>query len=191
MKEQEAILALKGGEHQAFIYFYNEYWSQVYDFSRLYITAIAEAEEIVQDVFVKFWESRHLLKANENIQGFLFIVTRNIIFNRTKKKLNEDRLKTSVLSAFGDESNYQASSAEEEYCAAQLKIFIDRLINSLPEQQKRCFLLSREGGLSYKEIADRMGISQKTVEIHMNKALKYLKDGVQRGWEILLSLLYL
>ena len=69
------------------------------------------------------------------------------------------------------------------------KKFHDRLINSLPEQQRKCFLLSREENLSYKEIAERLGISQKTVEIHMGKALKFLKDKVKRGWEILLSLL--
>ena len=165
MNERERVLAIKGGDHQAFIDLYNEYWSQVYDFSRLYIATIADAEEIVQDVFVKLWESRHLLKEDENIKGFLFIVTRNIVFNKNKKRVNED------------------------YCASQLKIFIDRLINSLPEQQRKCFLLSREESLSYKEIAERLGISQKTVEIHMGKALKFLKDKVKRGWEILLSLL--
>ena len=52
MNERERVLAIKGGDHQAFIDLYNEYWSQVYDFSRLYITTIADAEEIVQDVFV-------------------------------------------------------------------------------------------------------------------------------------------
>ena len=58
MNERERVLAIKGGDHQAFIDLYNEYWSQVYDFSRLYIATIADAEEIVQDVFVKLWESR-------------------------------------------------------------------------------------------------------------------------------------
>ena len=189
MNEVERVLAIKDGDHQAFIDLYNEYWSQVYDFSRLYIATIADAEEIVQDVFVKLWESRHLLKEDENIKGFLFIVTRNIVFNRHKKKVNENLLKTSVLSAFGHESYYNSTSVEEDYCASQLKIFIDKLINSLPEQQRKCFLLSREENLSYREIAERLGISQKTVEIHMSKALKFLKDKVKRGWEILLSLL--
>lgn len=59
MNEVERVLAIKDGDHQAFINLYNEYWSQVYDFSRLYITTIADAEEIVQDVFVKLWESRY------------------------------------------------------------------------------------------------------------------------------------
>lgn len=189
MNEKETILALKVGEHQAFVCLYNEYWSQVYDFCRLYVSAIADAEEIVQDVFVKLWETRHLLKEDENIKGFLFIVTRNIIFNRTKKKVNEDIFKTSILVAYGNEWYYNSSSVEEEYCASQLKAFIDRLINSLPAQQKRCFLLSREEELTYREIAERLGISQKTVEIHMNKALKFLKNKVKQGWEILLSLL--
>ena len=87
MNERERVLAIKGGDHQAFIDLYNEYWSQVYDLSRLYIATIADAEEIVQDVFVKLWESRHLLKEDENIKGFLFIVTRNIVFNKNKKLL--------------------------------------------------------------------------------------------------------
>lgn len=189
MNERERVLAIKGGDHQAFIDLYNEYWSQVYDFSRLYIATIADAEEIVQDVFVKLWESRHLLKEDENIKGFLFIVTRNIVFNKNKKRVNENLFKTSVLVAYGNEGYYNSTTVEEDYCASQLKIFIDRLINSLPEQQRKCFLLSREESLSYKEIAERLGISQKTVEIHMGKALKFLKDKVKRGWEILLSLL--
>ena len=189
MNERERVLAIKGGDHQAFIDLYNEYWSQVYDFSRLYIATIADAEEIVQDVFVKLWESRHLLKEDENIKGFLFIVTRNIVFNKNKKRVNENLFKTSVLVAYGNEGYYNSTTVEEDYCASQLKIFIERLINSLPEQQRKCFLLSREESLSYKEIAERLGISQKTVEIHMGKALKFLKDKVKRGWEILLSLL--
>lgn len=189
MSEREKVIAVKYGDHQAFVELYNDYWGQVYDFSRLYISRVADAEEIVQDVFVKLWESRHLLKEDESFKGFLFIITRNIVFSRNRKKVNENLFKTSVLSAFGNESNYNSNSVEEEYCASQLAVFIDKLIGSLSEQQKRCFLLSREENLSYKEIAERLGISPKTVEIHMGKALKFLKNSIERGWEILLSLL--
>lgn len=189
MSEREKVIAVKHGDHQAFVELYNDYWWQVYDFSRLYISRVADAEEIVQDVFVKLWESRHLLKEDESFKGFLFIITRNIVFSRNRKKVNENLFKTSVLSAFGNESNYNSNSVEEEYCASQFAVFIDKLIGSLPEQQKRCFLLSREENLSYKEIAERLGISPKTVEIHMGKALKFLKNSIERGWEILLSLL--
>ncbi|NBH67760.1 RNA polymerase sigma-70 factor [Phocaeicola sartorii] len=189
MSEREKVIAVKYVDHQAFVELYNDYWGQVYDFSRLYISRVADAEEIVQDVFVKLWESRHLLKEDESFKGFLFIITRNIVFSRNRKKVNENLFKTSVLSAFGNESNYNSNSVEEEYCASQLAVFIDKLIGSLPEQQKRCFLLSREENLSYKEIAERLGISPKTVEIHMGKALKFLKNSIERGWEILLSLL--
>ena len=189
MSEREKVIAVKYVDHQAFVELYNDYWGQVYDFSRLYISRVADAEEIVQDVFVKLWESRHLLKEDESFKGFLFIITRNIVFSRNRKKVNENLFKTSVLSAFGNESNYNSNSVEEEYCASQLAVFIDKLIGSLPEQQKRCFLLSREENLSYKEIAERLGISPKTVEIHMGKALKFLKNSIERGWDILLSLL--
>lgn len=73
MSEREKVIAVKYGDHQAFVELYNDYWGQVYDFSRLYISRVADAEEIVQDVFVKLWESRHLLKEDESFKGFLFI----------------------------------------------------------------------------------------------------------------------
>ena len=120
MSEREKVIAVKYGDHQAFVELYNDYWGQVYDFSRLYISRVADAEEIVQDVFVKLWESRHLLKEDESFKGFLFIITRNIVFSRNRKKVNENLFKTSVLSAFGNESNYNSNSVEEEYCASQL-----------------------------------------------------------------------
>ena len=90
MEEKEIIIQLKGGDHEAFEWVYKKYWSQVYNFCRLYITSTEDTKEIVQQVFVKIWEVRTFIKEEENFKGFLFIITRNIIFNQSKKKFNED-----------------------------------------------------------------------------------------------------
>ena len=81
MKEEEVLERLKEGDHEAFTQLYNTYRNQVYNFSRLYISSVEDCKEVVQQVFVKVWEARALIKAQENFKGFLFIITRNIVFN--------------------------------------------------------------------------------------------------------------
>ena len=84
MKEEELIEQVKNGNNIAFAALYDYYWQRVYNFTKLYVTSSDSISEIVQDVFVKFWESRHLLDSNKKLEGFLFIITRNIIFNKAR-----------------------------------------------------------------------------------------------------------
>lgn len=179
MDEREIITQLKGGNHEAFSLIYNTYWSQVYNFCRLYITSIEDTKEIVQQVFVKIWEAREFIKEEENFKGFLFIVTRNIIFNQSKRKFNEDFYKLSVLSAYSPSDEHTAHGIEEEIEGAQLGQYINQLIDALPPRQKEVFLLSRKSHLSYKEISIRLDISEKTVEHHIAKAIKFLRQNIK------------
>ncbi|EXY66705.1 sigma-70 family RNA polymerase sigma factor, partial [Bacteroides fragilis] len=121
--------------------------------------------EVVQEVFVKLWEARIFLKENESFKGFLFIITRNIIFNQFRKSFNENAYKTTVLSSA--EVEYDI---ENEMDAADLQGYIKKLISELTPRQQEVFHLSREEHLSYKEIAIRLSISEKTVERHINEA---------------------
>lgn len=179
MEEKEIIVQLKEGKHEAFEWVYNTYWSQVYNFCRLYITSIEDTKEIVQQVFVKIWEAREFIKEEENFKGFLFIVTRNIIFNQSKRKFNEDFYKLSVLSAYSPSDEHTAHGIEEEIEGAQLGQYINQLIDALPPRQKEVFLLSRKSHLSYKEISTRLDISEKTVEHHIAKAIKFLRQNIK------------
>ena len=160
MTEKELIVSLKQGD-------------EVHNFSRLYLSSIAEVEEVVQEVFVKLWEARIFLKENESFKGFLFIITRNIIFNQFRKSFNENAYKTTVLSSA--EVEYDI---ENEMDAADLQSYIKKLISELTPRQQEVFHLSREEHLSYKEIAIRLSISEKTVERHINEALKFLRKNI-------------
>lgn len=175
MEEKELVIRLKNGEHDAFERLYNKYWSQVYNFCRLYINSVEDTKEVVQQVFIKIWEARNLIKEDENFKGFLFIITRNLIFNINKKTFNENFYKFSVLTAFSGDAGYEI---EEEISATQLKEYIYQLVDTLPSRQREVFLLSRKSHLSYKEIATRLGISERTVENHITKAMKYLRENL-------------
>lgn len=173
MDEKQLIRQLRQSDKNAFTSLYEMYWRQVYNFSRLYLYNQSIAEEVVQEVFIKIWERRDLIKENENFKGLLFIVTRNLIFNQHKKSVNEEFYKMTVLSAI--ESSY---NLEEEIEARNLSEYIDQLIEELPPRRREIFNLSRKEHKNYKEIAEILHISEKTVENQISEAIRYLKKNV-------------
>lgn len=174
MTEKQLIRLVKEGHKEAFSILYNQYWEKVYAFGRLYLDCKERAEDVVQEVFVKIWESREFLQEEENFKGLLFIITRNLIFNQYRKNVNEDFYKMTVLSAV--EETY---SLEEEIEAGDLSAYIDLLIRDLPPKRRLIFDLSRKEHKSYKEIAAMLHISEKTVENQIGEALKYLKRNIR------------
>lgn len=175
MEEREALRRMKENDDKAaFAFLYNLYWPKVYNFARLYIITLYDVEDIVQEVFIRFWEGRSSIDEDQNMEGYLFIIIRNLIFNCSRKKLNEDFYKMTILDAIEESYNI-----EEELDAANLKVYIDSLIDLLPPRQQEVFRLSRDKQLSYKEIAAELQISERTVENHISEALKFLKKNIR------------
>lgn len=173
MSEIELITQLKNGDESAFTALYKQYWGKVHNFSRLYLTSLVEVEEVVQEVFVKLWEARFFIKEEESFKGFLFIITRNIIFNQFRKSFNEDTYKMTVISSADESYNI-----EGEIAASDLRDYINLLVAELPPRQQEVFRMSREQHLSYKEISLQLDITEKTVERHINEALKFLRKNI-------------
>ena len=159
MKERQIIKSLKEGDREAFSMLYKQYWEKVYHFCGLYLNNRDVAEDVVQEVFIKVWESREFIREDDNFKGLLFVITRNLIFNQHRKNVNEDFYKMTVLSAM--ETAYNLGE------------YIDHLIEELPERRRVIFNLSRKEHKSYKEIAFQLNISEKTVENQISEALKF------------------
>lgn len=173
MIEKDAVRNLKQGDEAAFASLYDRYWPKVYHFTQLYITTSLDVSEVVQEVFVKLWESRHLLDETKSFEGFLFIVTRNLIFNHSRRIINENALKMTALQAV--EESYDM---EGELDAADLKKYIDELVLLLPPRQQQVFRMSREQHLSNREIAEQLSVTEKAIERHINLALKFLRKNL-------------
>lgn len=174
MTETQLIRLVKEGNKEAFSILYTQYWEKVYAFGCLYLDRKERAEDVVQEVFIKIWESREFLEEEENFKGLLFIITRNLIFNQHRKNVNEDFYKMTVLAAVEE-----TSTLEEEIEASDLSAYIDLLIRDLPPKRRQIFDLSRKEHKSYKEIAAILHISEKTVENQIGEALKYLKRNIR------------
>lgn len=170
MTEKQVIISLKEGDHKAFTFLYNQYWRQVYNFCRLYVREDT-AEEVMQEVFVKLWTTREAINENENLKGYLFIITRNLIFNQNRKGAYENSYKMALLAAVEESCEF-----EDDFCAEDLRIYIDKLIAEMPPQRQLIFNLSRKEYLTHREIAEKLNVTEKAVEQSIGRSLKFLKE---------------
>lgn len=174
------ILRVREGDEGAFSMLYDLYLEKIYNFCSLYLKGRKEIEECVQDVFVRLWDSRHLLDADKNIDGYIFIITRNIIFKIFDKRYNYTAIDLTAIATLSDNLNAEHILIEKE-----IKEAIDYIVSNLPERQQEAFNLSRYDRLSYKEIAEVMDISEKTVERHISKALSVIKKNIKNTYILL------
>jgi RNA polymerase sigma-70 factor (ECF subfamily) len=159
---------IRDGDRFAFRQFYNLYSRKVYGFALTYLKSKSEAEEIIQAVFVKIWETRTSIQDNLSLKSYLYKITVNHIYNYIKfKKVRSGNV--------ADGQEEPDNTTLENIYFNSLQENVNNLIEQLPEQRKLIFKLSRQEGLSYDQIAAKMQISVRTVENQVYKALKYLK----------------
>lgn len=173
--EQHLIKLLQEGDKDAFEQLYNSYLAKVFRFCKLYISNSEQINDCVQDVFVRIWDSRHLLNANNNLDGYIFIITRNIIFRSFKSHLNMQAVDLTFIAGLSSNTN-----AEDLLIKKELEEAITSIVDQLPPRQKEAFNLSRIDQLSYKEIAILMQISENTVTRHIGEALKTIRKNLHQ-----------
>lgn len=130
------------------------------------------AEEIVQDVMLELWRRRETLAVEDSLRGYLFRATRNRSLNHLRHGAIEKRAEPE-LAANRAESG---SSAHAALVEEEIEVAVKRAVADLPARCREVFELSRVHGLRYSEIATTLGISVKTVEAQMGKALRLLRE---------------
>lgn len=169
-----SLLRSAESEEHIFAELYERYWSKVYHFAALYLRDEEEIKDAVQEIFLKLWDSQRFLKEFDNIENFLFIITRNHVFNRKRhKSFNNDFFELTLRNA--SELSYDISTDIDTENMRQL---IDKLIEAMPPQRRTVFNLSRKECLTNRQIALQLSISEKTVEKHIQLSLKYLRNNL-------------
>lgn len=179
------ISALLNDDESALEELFNYYYPRLYNYSKTFLKIDNGIDDIIQEVFLKIWKNRKEIHSGETLNSFIYTITRNQLLNEIRTRLNDKKKR---------EQLFKVSIAEEylgfenvEYTELQKKIEI--IIEVLPEKQKEVFQLSRKEGLSHKEIGEKLKISTKTVEYHINQSIKTLKERLKELG--LISLLYL
>ncbi|TKG93567.1 RNA polymerase sigma-70 factor [Puteibacter caeruleilacunae] len=157
---------------KAFEQLFNSYYQILCVYCKHYFTDNQICENIVQDVFVRIWEKRTELEITTSLKVYLF----SAVKNRCLNQLEHQRVRQDYFEKNNKLRQTDYSRSSDFYYEVGLAEKIKDAIDSLPPRRREIFRLNREKGLKYKEIAEKLNISVKTVEVQMGQALKDLRE---------------
>jgi RNA polymerase sigma-70 factor (family 1) len=160
---------LREGDEKAFEYIFHQYYNQVYTFVLNTLFDKTFAEDITQSVFISLWEKRETIDTEVNIAPFLYTIARNHVYRQTEQLLLKYKYEQ-----YQQENVQESSDIEADVNSRFLENILSELIEKLPSDRRRIFLLSRKENLSNKEIASRLQISEKTVETQIRRSVSFL-----------------
>jgi len=169
--EKELIVSLKSGTADAFENLFGLYSQKLYRFSLSYLKSETEAEDVVQEVFLKIWKNRNKLKTETSFQSYLFTIAFNAIQKSFNKKARQQKHQLELFEAMTDGN----PSLEDQLNFEALLSRLNQLIEDFPARRKEIFLKRKKEGKSIQTIATEMGISEKTVENQITDAMNSLR----------------
>lgn len=173
--DQELVHLMQNGDERILVEIYDRYWDKMLSVAFNRLGNQEEAEECVQDVLFKLWKLRDdFCLTKVELSNYLARAIRNQSFNILDRRYRE-RLK---LESYAPEKDINLLSPERQLIIRELQEQIDQSINALPPQCKLVFKLSRQDGLSHKEIAEKLNLSENTVKSHIKKANRDIQGNI-------------
>lgn len=185
LPEHLQLRALADGDITTFEMLFRTYYQPLCNYAYTFLQDRQDAEEIVQSTFLMVWEKKNELAIRTSVKPYLYAMVRNACLNALKHEKIKQRHAGEELATA--ERSYD--SVAHIVATNELEIRIKEAIDELPEQCRMVFKLSRFEELKYSEIAEQLGISIKTVENHMGKALKIMRDRLRDYLPIILVML--
>jgi RNA polymerase sigma-70 factor (ECF subfamily) len=156
----------------AFEKLFRLYHKRVFAFALHLLPSSSQAEDIVQNVFMAVWNQRKTIQLTTSFVTYLFGITRHMVYDFIQRKIQQEAF---VEYSLENNSEY-GFITEEEVIFHELEEQLNKHIGELPERRREIFRLSRIDGLSYKEISEKLGISENTVDTQIRHALSYLRN---------------
>ena len=177
---------LSNGDETAFRQVFDCFHKQIYRFAFGFLKDKDQCDEVVQDTFLQFWLHRHDLNPNQAIAPLLFTISRRILIDAWRKAASSERCRKELYARLCPSHN----DTEEQVWVEEIERIKEEAFDQLNRQQQQVFILSREEGLSYAEIAEKLHISKNTVKYHLMNALKIMRTHFNRHDIIGLYFLY-
>lgn len=186
-KINQLILGIQKDDSESFESLYHLYHKRVYAFALNLLNSTSDAEEIVQNVFLALWVQRNSLDISSSFTSYLFSIVRYKVYDFIHQKINHE-----AYVKYTFEHNHEYSFiTDDEISYKELEKSFQQAIQKLPERRREIFILSRIEKLSYKEISEKLGISENTVDTQIRNALNFLRLQMGDYLVVILSLISL
>lgn len=169
-REKEYLIKISEGNTTAFDSVFMLHYPRVKNFIVGLVKNEEDARDLSQDIFLKIWNNREKLPEIKYFKTYLFQMAKNAVFDFFRQN--------TIFETYNTDNQYRIedyNSLEEIIEARDLEILIDTLVETMPEQRKRIYKMSRKEGLSNEEISIQLNLSKRTVETHISNTLKDIK----------------
>jgi RNA polymerase sigma-70 factor (ECF subfamily) len=179
--ERALVDRIRAGDLDAFEALYRAYWQRLYVFAFRYVHSKEDAEEVAQDVFFRIWRARAHWAPPGPVRHYLYLAVRNAARDRLERATVARRWRRGQLELLSDRPPpLGAPEIESSVEAAELAAEVERGLAELPPKRSAVCRLRLIDGLSYAQIADRLGICEKTVETQLARGLKSLREQIRQ-----------
>lgn len=171
--EKDVILLMSQGDKKAYETMFRRFYPKVHRFAIMLLKNEEDANDVCQLIFMKVWNKREKFADIRDFDSYLFVLAKYTVVNYISSK---HILPIDIDTLSG---NYPDSvSPHEDMVAKDIQLFTDMVVENMPQQRQTIYRMSREQHLKNEEIAQRLGIQKKTVENHLNLALKEIKKSL-------------
>ncbi|TYR37477.1 RNA polymerase sigma-70 factor [Sphingobacterium phlebotomi] len=187
-EEVKLLVALQSGSQAAFEQIYRKYSARIYLNVLKMVKSEGDARELLQDVFFKVWTKRELIDPDQSFRSYLYQIAKYTVYNFIRR----NNLEKQVYAYIRQHTDVEYSHIEEDLSYKESEIWLTKAIEQLPPQRRQVFTLCKIEGKSYSEVSELLGISPSTINDHIVKATKFIKERYNdRGNVLLLTLAYL
>ena len=172
IEDTDLMERLRDGDDLALKLIYKKYWTQLYTSAHNVLHDQPACEDIIQDLFINLWNKREQIEIKASLKSYLFASVRYEVYRQVRHGSVREDIFENIQDRLQTPSEYGNIEHRE------LLSYVNSIVNNLSEKCKVVYKLSREEQLSHKEIARKLDISTKTVENHLNKALRQLRTSL-------------
>lgn len=175
MNERKLILGLKQGDHDSYETLFRLYYVKFVNFADAIIKDRSVSKDIVQEAFIKIWANRARLDENQILENYIYVIVKRLILNY----LRNTKKSESIDSDIAHSVQYDSLGGQDLIVIAnETRSRMQNIVSRMPEQRRKVFVMSRNQGMSNRQIAEALQISVKTVERHMTLALSELRENI-------------
>ncbi len=181
--ENQLIIELRNGNHKAFRELYERYKTRVYSFILNLVLSHDETEEIFQHVFVKVWENRANIKPDLSFNAYVYAIARNEVYSFWRRCMSRRQAENYL----NENTDKQSEQMEEHIINKDFQVYLSSLVELLPGRCKEIFIMRYIQGLSYREIAEELRISESTVDKQLQKALTFVRHKMRKEFPMIIA----